>query len=118
MPFDLPQTEVLARICSLPHGDFLSSWCSSDLPLREEDVTLEYDPFAATGWILEFSFPKTETKSDPTLVPNNMTRASYAHQRTSLLVKIIANLHCFVPNICEGQLLPLVYVMRKCTFQG
>lgn len=96
-------TEVLARICSLPHGEFLSSWCSSDLPVREEDVTLEYDPFAATGWILEFSFPKSETKSDPTLVPNNMTRASYAHQRTSLLVKIIANLHCFVPNICEEQ---------------
>ncbi|XP_022735159.1 nodulin homeobox-like isoform X4 [Durio zibethinus] len=29
--------------------------------------------------------------------------ASYVHQRTSLFVKMIANLHCFVPNICEEQ---------------
>lgn len=34
-----------------------------------------------------------------------MPQASYAHNRTSLFVKVIANLHCFIPNICEGQFL-------------
>lgn len=99
------QTEVLAAIFSLPHGEFLSSWCSSDLPVREEDASLEYDPFVAAGWVLDsFSSPDLLNlmSSESTFIQNNMSQAPYAHQRTSLLVKVIANLHCFVPNICEG----------------
>ncbi|CAL5367062.1 unnamed protein product [Camellia sinensis] len=38
-----------------------------------------------------------------TLIPSIMPRASYAHQRVSLLVKIIANLHCFAPKICKEE---------------
>ncbi|CBI32285.3 unnamed protein product, partial [Vitis vinifera] len=99
-------TEVLAAIFSLPHGEFLSSWCSSDLPVREEDASLEYDPFVAAGWVLDsFSSPDLLNlmSSESTFIQNNMSQAPYAHQRTSLLVKVIANLHCFVPNICEEQ---------------
>ncbi|KAI3449564.1 hypothetical protein Pfo_006229 [Paulownia fortunei] len=66
-------TEALAAIFLLPHGEFLSGWCSSDLPVCEDDATLD--------------------------VP----RASYAHQRTSLLIKVIANLHCFVPDVCQDE---------------
>ncbi|KAJ6390544.1 hypothetical protein OIU77_024703 [Salix suchowensis] len=42
-------TKVMTAIFSLPHGDFLSIWCSSEFPPREEDATLEYDTFAAAG---------------------------------------------------------------------
>ncbi|CAA0828151.1 Unknown protein [Striga hermonthica] len=66
-------TETLAAIFLLPHGEFLPGWCSSDFPACEDDGTLD--------------------------VP----RASYAHQRTSLLIKIIANLHCFVPDVCQDE---------------
>lgn len=101
----LLQTKVLTAIFSLPHGDFFSSWCSSNLPLREEDASIEYDSFTAAGWLLDklssLGLPNG-TNLGFTLVPNNMPQASYEHQRTSLFVKIIANLHCFVPTICEG----------------
>lgn len=33
----------------------------------------------------------------------SVPRASYAHERTSLLIKVIANLHCFVPDVCQGK---------------
>ncbi|KAK9291768.1 hypothetical protein L1049_019718 [Liquidambar formosana] len=92
-------TEVVTAIFSFPHGEFLSSWCSSILPVREEDATVEYDAFAAAGWVLDsFSSPDL---LNATLNSSSMPQASYAHQRTSLLVKIIANLHCFVPKICK-----------------
>ncbi|XP_059625773.1 nodulin homeobox isoform X2 [Cornus florida] len=99
-------TEVLTAIFSLPHGEFLSSWCSSDLPISEEDATLEYDLFVAAGCVLD-SYSTSDllnaTNSGSTFTYSNMPRASYAHQRTSLLVKVIANLHCFVPDICKEE---------------
>ncbi|GMH31007.1 hypothetical protein Nepgr_032850 [Nepenthes gracilis] len=99
-------TEVLAEIFSLPFQDFLSSWCSSDLAVKEEEATLEYEPFASAGWILgscsSLDLVNAEN-SESTFIPNSTPQAPYAHQRTSLLVKVIANLHCFVPKICEEQ---------------
>ncbi|KAF4357594.1 hypothetical protein F8388_007130, partial [Cannabis sativa] len=100
------QTKVLTAIFSLPHGDFLSSWCSSELPLKEEDGSIEYDSFASAGWVLDVLSStdlQNPTSLELTIVSNSMPQASYAHQRTSLFVKVIANLHCFVPNICEEQ---------------
>ncbi|KAF3436366.1 hypothetical protein FNV43_RR23458 [Rhamnella rubrinervis] len=99
-------TKVLTAIFSLPHGDFLSSWCSSELPMKEEDGSIEYDSFAAAGWVLDvFSSinPRDPPSLEFTAVSHSMPQASYAHQRTSLFVKVIANLHCFVPTICEEQ---------------
>ncbi|XP_015575672.1 nodulin homeobox isoform X2 [Ricinus communis] len=99
-------TKVLTAIFSLPHGEFLSIWCSSELPLREEDATLEFDIFIAAGWVLDTISSlnlSNALNSEITLIPSNMPQATYAHQRTSLFVKVIANLHCFVPNICEEQ---------------
>ncbi|XP_050388253.1 nodulin homeobox isoform X2 [Argentina anserina] len=99
-------TKVLTAIFSLPHGDFLSSWCSSVLPIKEEDGTIEYDSFAMVGWVLDV-VSSTDLHIPQSLefcvTRNSMTQASYVHQRTSLFVKIIANLHCFVPTICEEQ---------------
>ncbi|XP_062087013.1 nodulin homeobox isoform X2 [Humulus lupulus] len=99
-------TKVLTAIFSLPHGDFLSSWCSSELPLKEEDGSIEYDSFASAGWVLDVLSStdlQNPTNLELTVVSNSMSQASYAHQRTALFVKVIANLHCFVPNICEEQ---------------
>ncbi|KAM3326275.1 nodulin homeobox isoform X1 [Capsicum chacoense] len=97
-------TEVLTEIFSVTHGEFLSTWCSSDFPIREEDATLEYDPFTAAGWVLDlspFSDQLNAMSTESTFVPSNVPRPSYPHQRTSLLVKVLANLHCFVPDICK-----------------
>ncbi|XP_028756976.1 nodulin homeobox [Neltuma alba] len=99
-------TKVLAAIFMLSHRDFLNCWCSSNLPEKEEDATLEYDIFAAVGWILENTSLEdllNTANLEFNLVRNSMPQASYAHHRTSLFVKVIANLHCFVPNICEEQ---------------
>ncbi|KAL7200564.1 hypothetical protein ACSBR1_032481 [Camellia fascicularis] len=99
-------TEVLTAIFALPHQEFLSNWCSSDLPTREEDATLEYDLFAAAGCVLDSSSSSdlpNVMNSGPNFIPINIQWASYAHQRSSLLVKIIANLHCFVPEICKEE---------------
>ncbi|KAL3644832.1 hypothetical protein CASFOL_010012 [Castilleja foliolosa] len=62
--------ETLAETFLLPSEEFLPGWCSSDLPVCEDVASLD------------------------------LPRASYAHQRTSLLIKVIANLHCFVPDVC------------------
>ncbi|KAL2981895.1 hypothetical protein AAZX31_13G313700 [Glycine max] len=98
-------TKVLTAIISLSHGDFLSCWCSSNLLKMEEDASLEYDIFAAVGWILDYTSldVRNATNLEFNLIPNSMPKASYAHHRTSLFVKFFANLHCFVPNICEEQ---------------
>ncbi|OMP04214.1 hypothetical protein COLO4_09853 [Corchorus olitorius] len=99
-------TDFLSAIFSLSHGDFLSMWCSAELPVREEDATLDYEIFPAVGWALDsLSSPDLSNTRDLyfNFIFNNMSQASYVHQRTSLFVKVIANLHCFVPNICEEQ---------------
>lgn len=98
-------TEFLSAIFSLSHGDFVSMWCSTDLPVKEEDATVVYNSFAAAGWVfnaLPSSVPNL-TATDFSLVFNNTALNSYVHQRTSLFIKIIANLHCHVPEICEAQ---------------
>ncbi|KAG1365166.1 hypothetical protein COCNU_12G001660 [Cocos nucifera] len=40
---------VLAEIFAIPHDEFLSSWCSVNIPMIEEDANLDYDPFTAAG---------------------------------------------------------------------
>lgn len=98
-------TEVLTAIISLSHGDFLSCWCSSNLSETEEDASIEYDISAAVGWVLHNTSldVKDATNLEFNLTPSSMLKASYAHHRTSLFVKFFANLHCFVPNVCEEQ---------------
>lgn len=99
------KAEVLAAIVSNPYQQFLSSWCSSELPLKEEDALLEYEPYSMAGWILDLSSTLDTANAktyEPNIIPIHNAQTSYAHQRTSLLVKVIANLHCFVPKICKG----------------
>lgn len=93
--------EVLTRVFLVPHGEFLSSWCSSDSEPADEDVNLNYDSYSAAGQVLGVMSASRGSKS-----AFNTSRASetpYAHQKTSLLVKIVANLTCFVPDLCKEE---------------
>ncbi|CAH8301269.1 unnamed protein product [Eruca vesicaria subsp. sativa] len=90
---------TLSEVFRLSNEEFVSMFCSSNLTAREDDATLEYDMYKSAGWVLSVfsSLPPPQFKLN---FKNNLTMSSYAHQRTSLLVKIIANLHCFSPGIC------------------
>ncbi|XP_074589357.1 nodulin homeobox isoform X2 [Curcuma longa] len=105
---------VLADILSVPHEEFSLCWCSLKIPVVEEDATLEYDPFIAAGVaLISLDNASENSHSAAFLLPeidstcpinfSGMPVATYAQQRISCLVKIIANLHVFVPNICEEE---------------
>ncbi|KVI12443.1 hypothetical protein Ccrd_009123 [Cynara cardunculus var. scolymus] len=94
-------TEVLTMIFLLPHAEFLSSWCSSESPPSEEDATLDYDSLAAAGWVLGV-LPSSDVP-ESTFNACRVPRTSYAYQRTSLLVKVVANLTCFIPDLCKEE---------------
>uniref|UniRef100_A0A1D1YIM6 Serine/threonine-protein kinase TEL1 n=1 Tax=Anthurium amnicola TaxID=1678845 RepID=A0A1D1YIM6_9ARAE len=105
-------TKVLAEILAMPHEDFFSCWCSTDVPMTEDDSIVEYDLFMASGTAVSFFTGSAGNPFEEPILPSeanvacpgslkSMLPVSYAQQRISYLVKIIANLHCFVPNICE-----------------
>lgn len=109
-------TQDLAEISALPPGEFSSSWCADDLQVLKEDAIIVYDPFRAAGAAMvshkgggsASSGPATaglpdEAISTCTLVGNFGTTAPHSQQRTAFLVKIFANLHCYVPDICKEQ---------------
>ncbi|KAL6907871.1 hypothetical protein ACP4OV_002041 [Aristida adscensionis] len=96
----------LTQILAIPHDEFVLSWCSVNLPVIEEDANLDYDPFgAAEVALLASDNMLTEDKANYSCPfrPSSMPSVAYAQTRTSCVVKIIANLHVFVPNICEEQ---------------
>ncbi|KAL0730591.1 hypothetical protein Bca4012_026684 [Brassica carinata] len=93
---------ILSTVFCLSHEEFVSMLCSSALSSREEEATVDYDLFRSAGCVLS-AFSSSGIWNVPQFklnFQNNLTMSSYAHQRTSLLVKIIANLHCFSPGIC------------------
>lgn len=96
----------MSEILATPHEEFVSSWCSVNLPTIEEEANLEYDMFSAAGFALSAVAGGTISEAIYAcqLSLSNMHAVTYAQLRTSCIVKIIANLHIFVPNICEGQL--------------
>ncbi|WOK95695.1 nodulin homeobox isoform X3 [Canna indica] len=102
---------VLTEILSVPNEDFSLSWCSLKIPVIEEDLKLEYDPFISAGLALVSlddgsesahltAFRLPQTNSSCAINFNSNSSDTYAQQRTSCLVKIIANLHVFIPDIC------------------
>jgi hypothetical protein len=105
------QVSFLTQILAIPHDEFVSSWCSVNLPVIEEDANLDYDPFsAAEVALLASDDALTEAKANyPCHFRFGAPSIAYAQTRTSYVVKIIANLHVFVPNICEGQRVLICY---------
>lgn len=96
------QTDILSTLFLLQNEEFKSIWCTPELLPGEEDATLDYDPFVAAEWVLNSLSNEPVTGSLKCTYTYNMPRDSYTGQRTSLLVKIIVNLHCFAPDIYEG----------------
>ena len=73
----------------------------------EDDANLDYDPFGAADLaLLAASNMLTEAKVNHSchFRSTSMPSIQYAQTRTSCVVKIIANLHVIVPNICEGEI--------------
>ncbi|KAK8448113.1 hypothetical protein SEVIR_8G226500v4 [Setaria viridis] len=95
----------LTQILAIPHDEFVLSWCSVNLPVVEEDANLDYDPFGAVEVaLLASDNALTEAKANYSCpFRPSLPSMAYAQTRTSCVVKIIANLHVFVPNICEEQ---------------
>ncbi|ONM27323.1 Nodulin homeobox [Zea mays] len=95
----------LIQILAAPHDEFVSSWCAVNLPTIEEDASLDYDPFGASEVALLASDNMlTEAKANYSCpFRPSVPSMAYAQTRTSCVVKIIANLHVFIPNICEEQ---------------
>ena len=100
--YDTLQTESLTRVFSQPHKEFLRNWCSSDRDPIEEDVHLEFDSVAAAGEILGV-IPRLDV-SKSTYSTSRALQTPYAHQKSSLLVKIIARLTCIIPDMRPGKL--------------
>ncbi|PWA96972.1 Homeodomain-containing protein [Artemisia annua] len=86
-------TESLTRVFTQPHKEFLRNWCSSERDPIEEDVHLEFDSVAAAGEILGV-IPRLDV-SKYTYSTSRALQTPYAHQKSSLLIKIIAHLTCF-----------------------
>lgn len=104
---------ILSALFCLSHEEFVSMLCSSALSSKEDDATLDYDLFASAGWVLSV-FSSSGILDVPQFnfnFQNNLTMSSYAHQRTSLLVKIMANLHCFSPDVCTGDFFFLDHIV-------
>jgi hypothetical protein len=101
----------LTQILAIPHDEFVLSWCSVNLPVIEEDANLDYDPFgAAEVALLASDNALTEARASYSCpFRPSLPSMAYAQTRTSCVVKIIANLHVFVPNICEGQTILTCY---------
>jgi len=106
---DCSQTRDLIQVLALPPVEFVSSWCAKDLSISEEDVILVYDPFHAAGAVmasLRSSKPcalsaladldGSSDEANDACAPkkNCIPPANHAEQRATLMVNILANLHC------------------------
>ncbi|KAC9177462.1 hypothetical protein E3N88_46252 [Mikania micrantha] len=94
-------TEVLAHVFSQPQREFLNTWCSNDLEPAEEDIVMEFDPISSAGQVL--GFISTSQVQPSTWSNFQAPQTPYAHQKSSLLGKILANLTSFVPGLCEDE---------------
>lgn len=110
----------LAKVLAQSPTVFSSEWCGSsvvdDAMKPGSDAVLIYDPFRAAGAAMQ-SFKSTtglaarasgttsllsDDLSGCSLSAGQIQFASYSQERSSLFVKILANLHCFNPEICAA----------------
>ncbi|KAF5777948.1 putative nodulin homeobox protein [Helianthus annuus] len=84
------QTEVLTRVFLQPQKEFLSTWCSNDHEPIEEENVMDFDSISAAGQVLGL-ISKSHVQHS-TWNNSQGSPTPYAYQRTSLLVKILADL--------------------------
>lgn len=102
------QTEALTKVFTLPQEIFLPSWCSSDRKPAEKDIVKDYDSLAVSAQVLDVNLATPAKKL--TLSTSSPPQVSYACQISALLVKIIANLSCLVPELSQGELFSHLFV--------
>eukprot|EP00250_Pteridium_aquilinum_P010833 c19659_g1_i1 orf=891-3962(+) len=110
----------LAKVLAQSPTTFMSRWCGSSTTEEIKpgsDSVLIYDPFRAAGAAMH-SFKSSggssarasgsmnallpDDSSGCSLSAGQLHFASYSQERSSLFVKILANLHCFNPEICPA----------------
>ncbi|XP_021995726.1 nodulin homeobox-like [Helianthus annuus] len=84
------ETEVLTRVFLQPQKEFLSTWCSNDHEPIEEENVMDFDSISAAGQVLGL-ISKSHVQHS-TWNNSQGSPTPYAYQRTSLLVKILADL--------------------------
>ncbi|KAF5791897.1 putative nodulin homeobox protein [Helianthus annuus] len=94
-------TEVLTRVFSQPQREFLSTWCSHNREPTEENIVVDFNPTSTAGQVLGLTSKLHVRHSSWNTFEAPQT--PYAVQRSSLLVKVIANLACCDPDPCEGK---------------
>ncbi|MFS7901816.1 putative nodulin homeobox protein [Helianthus anomalus] len=94
------QTEFLTRVFLQPQREFLSTWCSNDHEPIEEENDMDFDSISAAGQVLGLISKSHVQHSTWHNFQGSPT--PYAYQRSSLLVKILANL-AYVPDLSEGE---------------
>ncbi|KAJ0620907.1 putative nodulin homeobox protein [Helianthus annuus] len=93
-------TEVLTRVFLQPQREFLSTWCSNDHEPIEEENDMDFDSISAAGLVLGLISKSHVQHSTWHNFQGSPT--PYAYQRSSLLVKILANL-AYVPDLSEEE---------------
>ncbi|KAJ0493222.1 putative nodulin homeobox protein [Helianthus annuus] len=83
-------TEVLTSVFLQPQREFLSTWCSNEHEPIEEENVMDFDSISAAGQVLGL-ISKSHVQHS-TWNNSQGSPTPYAYQRTSLLVKILADL--------------------------
>ncbi|KAJ0946303.1 putative nodulin homeobox protein [Helianthus annuus] len=92
-------TKLLTRVLSRPQREFLSSWCSDDRKPAEEEIVVDFNPTSAAGHVLGLT---SEFKVQHSTWSNfQAPQTPFTVQRVSLLVKVIANLTRYDPDLSE-----------------
>ncbi|KAJ0791128.1 putative nodulin homeobox protein [Helianthus annuus] len=92
--------EVLTRVFLQPQREFISTWCTYDHEPAEEEIVVDFNPTSAAGLVLGLNSSFNVQHS--TWSNFQAPRTPFRVQRSSLLIKIVANLACYDPDLSEG----------------
>ncbi|KAF5820443.1 putative nodulin homeobox protein [Helianthus annuus] len=92
--------KVLTRVFLQPQREFISTWCTYDHEPAEEEIVVDFNPTSAAGLVLGLNSSFNVQHS--TWSNFQAPRTPYRVQRSSLLIKIVANLACYDPDLSEG----------------
>ncbi|KAJ0823748.1 putative nodulin homeobox protein [Helianthus annuus] len=93
--------KVLTRVFLQPQREFISTWCTYDHEPAEEEIVVDFNPTSAAGLVLGLNSSFNVQHS--TWSNFQAPRTPYRVQRSSLLIKIVANLACYDPDLSEDE---------------
>ncbi|XP_022027770.1 nodulin homeobox-like [Helianthus annuus] len=95
------EKKVLTRVFLQPQREFISTWCTYDHEPAEEEIVVDFNPTSAAGLVLGLNSSFNVQHS--TWSNFQAPRTPYRVQRSSLLIKIVANLACYDPDLSEDE---------------